>query len=118
MFLFNFSVRIQYFKWRDYKDGNKVKTMILTAGEFIRRFLMHVLPSGFRKIRHYGILAPRNKSKIISLCRKLTRTRLVIKIETLVEKLIRLFGADYNLCPVCKEGRFNRASPRDAPYLM
>jgi Putative transposase. len=44
------------FKWRDYKDGNKLKIMTLSANEFIRRFLIHILPDRFTKIRHYGLL--------------------------------------------------------------
>jgi len=46
-------------KWKDYKD-NKVKLMALKVEEFVRRFLLHVPPSGFTKIRHYGILSSRN----------------------------------------------------------
>ena len=47
------------FRWKDYRDKGKTrhKTMTLTTGEFIRRFLLHVLPSGFHRIRHYGLLA-------------------------------------------------------------
>jgi hypothetical protein len=55
------------FKWRDYKDNNKWKVMTITAQEFIRRFLLHVLPSRFIKIRHYGILGNRNKKKVKAL---------------------------------------------------
>jgi len=62
------------FKWRDYKDNNKPKEMTVTADEFIRRFLIHVLPSGFTRIRHYGFLSPRNKATRLQLCKKLTRT--------------------------------------------
>jgi len=51
------------FKYRDYKDDNKKKFMTVTAEEFIRRFLMHVLPSKFVKIRHYGILSNKNRNR-------------------------------------------------------
>jgi len=51
------------FKWRDYRDNNKWKTLTVSATEFIRRFLMHVLPHRFMKIRHYGLLANRDKTK-------------------------------------------------------
>src|SRR5262249_16474810 len=44
------------FKWRDYRDNNQQKTMVLAAEEFIRRFLLRVLPSGFHRIRYYGFL--------------------------------------------------------------
>ena len=44
------------FRWKDYRDGNRQKTMTLDAAEFIRRFLIHVLPDGFHRIRYYGFL--------------------------------------------------------------
>jgi len=59
------------FRWRDSKHGNQVKPMTLEATEFIRRFLLHVLPSGFVKIRHFGFLSNRNRRSMLSLCRKL-----------------------------------------------
>jgi len=60
------------FKWRDYKDNSKQKVMTLSAEEFIRRFLIHILPSGFMKIRHYGFLGNRNKTTKLKLCRLLS----------------------------------------------
>ncbi len=48
------------FRWRDYADGNRCKTMRLHADEFVRRFLLHVLPRGFTRLRHYGLLANRD----------------------------------------------------------
>ena len=51
------------FEWKDYADGNQTKTMTLEAVEFIRRFLLHVLPSGFVHIRHFGFLANRNRKE-------------------------------------------------------
>ena len=48
------------FRWRDYADGDKAKVMRLDADEFIRRFLLHVLPRGFTRLRHYGLLANRS----------------------------------------------------------
>jgi hypothetical protein len=59
------------FRWRDYKNGNKLKTMTLGAPEFIRRFLLHVLPRGFVRIRHYGFLANPRREQNLSLCRQL-----------------------------------------------
>ena len=44
------------FRWKDYRDGNRQKTMTLDGAEFIRRFLIHVLPDGFHRIRYYGFL--------------------------------------------------------------
>jgi hypothetical protein len=104
------------FSWRDYRDNNKTKAMTVTAAEFIRRFLLHILPSGFRKIRHYGILASRDKSIRISLCKKLTRTRFATKANPIqtIEKLRKMLGDDFDLCPHCGVGHLSRASPDKA----
>jgi hypothetical protein len=58
------------FRWRDSRHGNHTKSMTLDAVEFIRRFLLHILPSGFMKIRHFGFLANRNRSSALALCRQ------------------------------------------------
>ena len=57
------------FRWRDSKHNNRIQVMTLDAVEFIRRFLLHVLPSGFVKIRHFGLLANRNRRRALALCR-------------------------------------------------
>jgi putative transposase len=57
------------FRWRDSKHNNRIKVMTLDAVEFIRRFLLHVLPTGFVKIRHFGLLANRNRRRALALCR-------------------------------------------------
>jgi Putative transposase len=59
------------FRWKDYADGNAVKEMTLDVREFTRRFLLHILPSGFVRIRHYGLLANRCRSERLECCRKL-----------------------------------------------
>jgi hypothetical protein len=59
------------FRWRDSADGNQQKLMTLDAVEFIRRYLLHVLPPGFVKIRHCGFLANRNRREALLLCRSL-----------------------------------------------
>ena len=58
------------FRWRDSKDGHRIKVMTLEAVEFIRRFLLHILPLGFVKIRHFGFLANRNRAAALLLCRE------------------------------------------------
>ena len=102
------------FKWRDYRDNNKQKIMSLTVDEFIRRFMMHILPSRFTKIRHYGLLSPRTKNAKLKLCKSLTNTpfieRPIEKLPTL-EFLKKLTGKDFTLCPICKAGHLSRASP-------
>ena len=59
------------FEYKDYKDNAKIKDMTITAEEFIRRFLFHVLPHNFTKIKHYGLLSNRNKKNNIRFCRLL-----------------------------------------------
>ena len=59
------------FRWRDYTGGNKMRTMTVTADEFIRRFLLHVLPKGFVRIRHFGVMANFQRSQSMALCTKL-----------------------------------------------
>jgi hypothetical protein len=90
------------FKWRDYKDGGRWKIMSLTAGEFIRRFLLHVLPKGFMKIRHYGILGNRDKVKRLKFCKLLTGTRITEKLVLSANDLLfKVCGHDPCLCPAC-----------------
>jgi hypothetical protein len=57
------------FRWRDSRHNNHIGAMALDAVEFIRRFLLHVLPAGFVKIRHFGLLANRNRRQALALCR-------------------------------------------------
>lgn len=93
------------FKWRDYKDKNRMKEMTITIEEFIRRFLIHILPPKFMKIRYYGILGNRNKKKKLLKCKILTRTKIHKKKELpTLELLKKVLGKDFNLCPQCKKG--------------
>src|SRR5262249_22409327 len=59
------------FRYKDYADDQRCKTMTLTAEEFLRRFVPHVLPKGFVKVRHYGLLAPRDRDERLAWCRRL-----------------------------------------------
>ena len=98
------------FRWRDYSDGDKQKTMTVKAHEFIRRFLLHVLPHRYVRIRHYGLLSNRNRKDDIALCRKMLDSKITTvneeeKQETWQEQLRRLCGIDVTLCPVCKKGK-------------
>ena len=63
------------FSWKDYRQNSKTKVMTLNAEEFIRRFLLHSLPDGFRRIRHYGFFANGERSDRLELCRKLLAAR-------------------------------------------
>lgn len=95
------------FRWKDYKDGNRVKEMSITAEEFIRRFLMHVLPDGFVKIRHYGILSSRNKKTKLKRCRELLGCLEPLTYHKAkdTDLLCDLVETAENLCPCCGEGR-------------
>ena len=64
------------FEYKDYKDNSKIKLITLSTEEFIRRFLMHVLPDNFIKIKHYGILANKGKKSLIKLCRMLMNSKI------------------------------------------
>lgn len=102
------------FKWRDYRDGNKQKVMSLSVNEFIRRFLMHILPRGFTKIRHFGLLSPRTKTLKLKLCKMLTNSPLTEKPSLKLPALVllkKLTGIDYSACPRCGIGHLSRASP-------
>ena len=93
------------FKYRDYKDKKKIKEMTITAEEFIRRFLLHILPPRFMKIRHYGLLGNRNKKTKLAECKRLTNTANLEKPEiNTLAILKRTLGVDFNLCPVCHKG--------------
>lgn len=102
------------FKWRDYREGKKEKVMTVKAEEFIRRFLMHILPDRFTKIRHYGLLSSQNKTVRLSLCKKLTNTPVNPKPKekaSYLQILMKLTGKDFSLCPCCRLGRLGRAAP-------
>jgi hypothetical protein len=101
------------FLWRDYADHNRQKIMTLKAPEFIRRFLLHVLPSRYVRIRHFGLLANRKRKANIVLCRKILGdgkppTQPNTRKETWQEQLFRICGIDVTLCPVCQKGRMYR----------
>jgi hypothetical protein len=99
------------FTYRDRQNDNEIKKMTLDADEFIRRFLLHVLPKGFIKIRYFGFLSHTNKKKHIPLIRKLIDPDATLpeKIqETISEMMLRLTGIDISCCPKCKKGKMIR----------
>ena len=97
--------------YRDRQRNSEVRKMTLDAQEFIRRFLLHVLPAGFIKIRYFGFLSHTNKNEQIPLIRKLIDpdADLPEKIsETVCEMMLRLTGEDITCCPKCKRGKMVR----------
>lgn len=100
------------FRWKDYARGGRSRTMTLTAVEFIRRFLLHVLPTGFMKIRHYGFLANRFRAAKREQCRRL----LHVPTATIGDGAPAINGDALPLrepepcaprCPHCREGRMH-----------
>jgi hypothetical protein len=103
------------FLWRDYADRNRQKTMKLKTDEFIRRFLLHVLPPRYVRIRHFGLLANRNRKENIELCRKIlgggkTVVKENVQKETWQEQLLRICRIDVLTCPVCQNGKMSRVA--------
>src|SRR5262245_56074797 len=91
------------FHWKDYDDDHRTKVMRLTAGEFIRRFLLHVLPKRFVRIRHYGLLAGRHVSTRLARCRQLLgEPKVEPRVErTWLDRLREWTGQDLTRCPQC-----------------
>src|SRR5262249_31572742 len=92
------------FRWKDYADDHRTKVMRLTADEFIRRFLLHVLPKRFVRIRHYGLWAGRQVAGQLARCRQLLG---VPDVQPRVERtwldwLREWTGRDFSCCPQCQ----------------
>jgi Putative transposase len=100
------------FRYKDYAAANRRKVMRLDAQEFIRRYLLHVLPNGFMRIRHYGLLGSRSKH------RNLAQARSALNLpqpeaapaapETLEALWLRIARVDIHRCPHCASGRLLR----------
>lgn len=95
------------FNYKDYRDGSKTKVMNLDAAEFIRRFLIHVLPERFVRIRHYGFFANAARKKLLPICRRLLD---MISPDPMPQpdwkdRYQLLTGQQHDLCPSCKNGQ-------------
>jgi hypothetical protein len=111
------------FEWKDYADGNKTKIMTLDAVEFIRRFLLHILPAGFVRIRQFGFLANRARGKKLALCRTLLSALTAPQNDAvIVDRSGSPKDRSPKPCPVCKNGHmiliriFLPARPTPAPH--
>jgi hypothetical protein len=96
------------FRWKDYKRGHRLRTMTLDAVEFLRRFLLHVLPHGFQRIRHFGFLANRVRQAKLAQCRTLLQQpepRILTSKEAprIDAKTVRPAVTSV-VCPVCQQG--------------
>src|SRR5271167_4093939 len=103
------------FRWRDYRHHDKLKLMTLPADEFIRRFLLHTLPEGFHRIRHYGFLSNRHRAEKIDRCQELLAFGAAAASANADETAQPRDGT-FDLCPSCG-GRMEILSslPRSRP---
>ncbi len=99
------------FRWKDYRNSDAQKTMILTAEEFIRRFLLHVLPPGLQRIRYYGFLSNRYREEKLAQCRSLLQVNGATPAKADAEapadyreRYEALTGVSLQSCPVCRRG--------------
>lgn len=92
------------FRWRDRGQGNRQRTMVLPGVEFLRRFLLHVLPHGFQRIRHYGLLANRARTVKLTKCRFLLGATMPAPAAASLAPVV----APDDRCPACKIGRLVR----------
>ena len=97
------------FHWKDYADHDRRKVMTLDVDEFLRRFLLHVVPRGFMRIRHFGLLANRTRRGTVARCRALLSQAPPEEVQPEPVKVLmqRLTGVDLARCPVCGEGRMH-----------
>ena len=95
------------FRWKDYRDGNRQKTMTLNGGEFIRRFLIHVLPDRFHRIRYFGFLGNCHRARKLERCRELlgmTPSAPADPPGDYRDRLENLTGRSLRQCPHCQTG--------------
>jgi len=97
------------FRWKDYRDANQQKVLTLGADEFIRRFLLHVLPRGFQRIRYYGLLGHRYREQNLAHCRQLLGMPAAQPTAgpppDYRDRYEQLTGRSLTECPACHQGR-------------
>ena len=113
------------FRYKDRADDDKQKTLTLDAADFLCRFLNHIMPKGFMRIRHFGLLANSVRKKAIARCREYLDANHPRDGDTLQDPekqtwqqlLERVTGIDATLCPICKTGHLipKKSIPRGPP---
>ena len=109
------------FTFRDRSDANRKKVCTLPAREFTRRFLLHVLPKGYVRIRHFGFLAARSKGRDLVRCRELLGMAPETEApaeKTMAERILELIGVDLLACPNCKRGTMRPVMDLKPLYLL
>jgi hypothetical protein len=100
------------FRWKDYRHHGQQKIMTLDAEEFIRRFLLHLLPEGFQRIRHYGFLSHRYRQAKLALCRPLLGAPTPLpQLDPPLDyrdRYEQLTGRSLRDCPACHRGHMVR----------
>jgi hypothetical protein len=100
------------FKWKDYAHHNKPRTMTLDGAEFLRRFLLHAIPTGFMRIRHFGLLANRVRSSNLAICRQRLNAQPPAEATILKDN-----AKQQTCCPECKCGTLH-AGPNLSPLEL
>jgi hypothetical protein len=106
------------FRYKDYADEQRSKTMTVSAEEFLRRFVQHVLPRSFVKVRHYGFLANRHRAEKLKVCRRLLLPLSVMAAPATAATAsdTKIAPAPTPLCPKCGGCRFHRIElPKETP---
>jgi hypothetical protein len=107
--LLDFEDGMVRFRYKDYAHGNRKRVMTLTALEFVRRLLLHVLPTGFMRIRHYGILSNRHRHQKLELCRRLLSSSETAEPESPEQTKETCespsSATPTRVCPICGAGR-------------
>lgn len=112
------------FRYKDYRDESKNKLITLQASEFIRRFSLHILPKGFPRIRHYGILSSKRKQKTLPLIHKLLKSHYQKAEQKDWKQISTDLGYNPDCCPVCKQQTmitlfcFDRRGPPDRTFIQ
>jgi len=94
------------FRWKDYRNGNAQKVMSLDAHDFIRRFVQHILPERFVRLRSYGIFSTRNRPTKLARCRELLQTPAPVSAQRNWKELLEeLTGRAIDTCSACNQGK-------------
>jgi hypothetical protein len=109
------------FSWKDYAHGQRQSLMTLTADEFIRRFLLHVLPRGFQRIRQFGLLANRRRREQLARCRRLLGAEVQAtqpQPGDYKSLYLSVTGESLESCPACRAGKMKFAAPLGSLVAM
>jgi Putative transposase/Transposase zinc-binding domain len=100
------------FRYKDYAAGSVMKELRVDASEFLRRFLLHVVPRGFMRVRHYGLLANRHRAARLARCREVLGVdappAAPMTPPSIADRILQLTGIDILRCPVCGQGPMRR----------